>query len=84
MMADRIIINDVGPRDGLQNQPRILRPAQRLRLISALIDAGLPAIEVGSFVSPRAVPAMASTEQVVAGLFAGVSADAARFSAFVP
>lgn len=84
MMADRIIINDVGPRDGLQNQARVLSPSERLRLIRALIDAGLPAIEVGSFVSPRAVPAMANTEQVVAGLFAGVSADTAHFSAFVP
>lgn len=63
-----VIINEVGPRDGLQNQPRILDPGQRLQLIGALVDAGLPALEAGSFVSPRAVPAMAGTAAVIAGL----------------
>ncbi len=67
-MSETVIINDVGPRDGLQNQSRILTPAQRLELVEALIAAGLKHIEVGSFVSPTAVPAMAGTEQVLAGL----------------
>ena len=67
-MTEKVVINEVGPRDGLQNQPRVLAPEQRLQLIRALADAGLPAIEVGSFVSPRAVPAMAGTEAVIAGL----------------
>jgi hydroxymethylglutaryl-CoA lyase len=66
--SETVIINEVGPRDGLQNQPRILDPDQRLRLIGALVDAGLPALEAGSFVSPRAVPAMAGTAAVIAGL----------------
>ena len=66
-MTDTVIINDVGPRDGLQNQARILAPSQRLQLIEALLAAGLPAIEVGSFVSPKAVPAMAGTAEVGAG-----------------
>jgi hydroxymethylglutaryl-CoA lyase len=79
-MTDTVIINDVGPRDGLQNQARTLSPAQRLQLIEALLAAGLPAIEVGSFVSPRAVPAMAGAAEVVAGLPQGL----ANYSALVP
>lgn len=70
-MSDKIVITDVGPRDGLQNQPRILTVEERLRLISAIGDAGVASIEVGSFVSPKAVPAMAGTDAVVAGLPAG-------------
>ncbi len=79
-MNERGVINDVGPRDGLQNQPRVLSPEQRLQLIKALLAAGVSHIEVGSFVSPKAVPAMAGTDQVVAGLPAG----AATYSALVP
>jgi hydroxymethylglutaryl-CoA lyase len=67
-MREAVVINDVGPRDGLQNQRRVLTPAQRRELVEALIAAGLKHIEVGSFVSPTAVPAMAGTEQVLAGL----------------
>ncbi|MDX1733972.1 MAG: hydroxymethylglutaryl-CoA lyase, partial [Halioglobus sp.] len=63
-MDNFVHINDVGPRDGLQNQATILTPAQRLELIQALVDAGVAAIEVGSFVSEKAVPAMAGTAQV--------------------
>ncbi len=79
-MTERVVINDVGPRDGLQNQPRVLTPEQRLQLINALLQAGVSHIEVGSFVSPKAVPAMAGTDQVVAGLPAG----AATYTALVP
>ena len=67
-MSNSVIINDVGPRDGLQNQTRMLTPTERLRMIQALIAAGVSHIEVGSFVSPKAVPAMAGTEHVLAGL----------------
>ena len=67
-MSDRIVFTDVGPRDGLQNQPRILTVEERLRLIEAIAAAGVSSIEVGSFVSPRAVPAMAGTDQLVAAL----------------
>lgn len=79
-MSERVIITDVGPRDGLQNQPRQLSPQARLQLVQALVNAGLPAVEVGSFVSPKAVPAMAGTGDVVAGL----PVAAVCFSAFVP
>ncbi len=80
MSAERIIINDVGPRDGLQNQDKILTPAERLRLINALADAGLESIEVGAFVSPKAVPAMAGTDEIVRGL----KASGVNYSALIP
>ncbi len=76
-----IVINDVGPRDGLQNQLKILRPKQRLRLIEALLAAGMDHVEVGAFVSPKAVPAMAGTGQVLAGL---PPAEQAVFTVLVP
>ncbi len=60
-----VIINDVGPRDGLQSQDKILDVSDRVRLIRAVADAGINNIEVGAFVSPKAVPAMASTDQVL-------------------
>ena len=67
-MTERVIITDVGPRDGLQNQKQVLSPEQRLQLIQSLAEAGLPAIEAASFVSPKAVPAMAGAAEIVAGL----------------
>lgn len=67
-MNEKVVINDVGPRDGLQNQPKILTPTERISLVRALIAAGLKHIEVGSFVSPKAVPAMAGADELMAGL----------------
>jgi hydroxymethylglutaryl-CoA lyase len=67
-MAEAVELNDVGPRDGLQSQSRVLAPAERARLVRALLAAGVGHVEVGAFVSPRAVPAMAGTDQVLAGL----------------
>ncbi len=63
----RVTIRDVGPRDGLQ--PEALVPVQdRVRLIDALIAAGVARIEVTAFVSPMAVPAMAGAAEVVAAV----------------
>lgn len=70
-MDKQLVITDVGPRDGLQNQPGILSVEQRLQLIAAIAAAGVSSIEVGSFVSPKAVPAMAGTDAVLASLPAG-------------
>ena len=67
-MSKRVVINDVGPRDGLQNQSKTLSPAERLQLIGALRQADVEHIEVGAFVSPKAVPAMAGAGEIVAGL----------------
>ena len=80
MAANHIKINDVGPRDGLQNQPKLLSKEQRLSLISALVDAKVPEIEVGAFVSPKAVPAMAGTAE----LFAELEHSSSLFSALIP
>lgn len=65
---DAVTVNDVGPRDGLQNQPRLLEPADRARLVRALLAAGLRHVEAGAFVSPKAVPAMAGSDAVLAEL----------------
>ncbi len=59
---------EVGPRDGLQNEAQSIPVAAKVALIEALADAGLTAIEAGSFVNPRWVPQMADSEAVFAGL----------------
>ncbi|SCY73392.1 hydroxymethylglutaryl-CoA lyase [Rhizobium sp. NFACC06-2] len=65
---DSVRLVEVGPRDGLQNETRALGVAQRVQLIEGLIDAGLKTIEVGSFVSPRWVPQMAGSAEVLTAL----------------
>jgi hydroxymethylglutaryl-CoA lyase len=80
MMNKRVFINDVGPRDGLQNQDKVLTPEQRLSLITALSKAGLDGVEVGAFVSPKAVPAMAGTDRICQQL----SPSACDYSALIP
>jgi len=67
-LPNRIKMVEVGPRDGLQNEPRPVSAAARIELIERLADAGLGAIEAGSFVSPKWVPQMADTDKVFAGL----------------
>ncbi|HEY2430186.1 MAG TPA: hydroxymethylglutaryl-CoA lyase, partial [Acidimicrobiales bacterium] len=62
-----ILIREVGPRDGLQPEAPV-SIADRMRLIRALVAAGLRSIEAAAFVSPRAVPAMAGAAEVVAAL----------------
>jgi hydroxymethylglutaryl-CoA lyase len=61
-------IHEVGPRDGLQNEARVIPVAAKVALIALLARSGLTDIEVGSFVSPRWVPQMADTDQVMARL----------------
>lgn len=66
-MSERdVTICEVGPRDGLQNARGRMTTADKIRWIAALAEAGLPEIEVGSFVRPDLVPAMADTAEVVA------------------
>ncbi len=64
----RIEIVEVGPRDGLQNESRIVPLDEKLALIERSIAAGVRRIEVASFVNPRKVPQMADAVEVVAGL----------------
>jgi hydroxymethylglutaryl-CoA lyase len=80
-MRERIYINEVGPRDGLQNQPALVSVDDKLRLISALGAAGLRAIEVTSFVSPKAVPQMADADVLYPRL---PDTDLIAYSALVP
>jgi hydroxymethylglutaryl-CoA lyase len=62
---ENLLITDVAPRDGLQNQPIHIGTADKLELVRRLQAAGLARIEVGSFVSPRAVPQMADTGELL-------------------
>jgi hydroxymethylglutaryl-CoA lyase len=68
-------IVDVGPRDGLQNQPEKVSLEAKVQLVDMLSDSGLTAIEAGAFVSPKWVPQMADTAEVMARIKrkAGVS-----------
>ena len=63
-----VTICDVGPRDGLQNDPKVLAPEVRTELVNRLAGAGLPRIEAVSFVNPARVPQMAGAEEVVAAI----------------
>jgi isopropylmalate/homocitrate/citramalate synthase len=62
----RITVCDVGPRDGLQNEPEVLPAAMRAELVTRLAAAGLPRVEAVSFVRDDLVPQMAGAEEVVA------------------
>ncbi|MCS0503713.1 hydroxymethylglutaryl-CoA lyase [Ancylobacter mangrovi] len=79
-MADSVRIVEVGPRDGLQNEAAHLAVQDRVAFIEKLLDAGLATVEAGSFVSPRWVPQMQGTDEVLRRL-AGVGA---RLPVLVP
>jgi len=61
----KVRIVEVGPRDGLQNEPGEVPTAIKLELIERLADAGLPAVEATAFVSPKWVPQMADHTEVL-------------------
>ncbi|MCX7355752.1 MAG: hydroxymethylglutaryl-CoA lyase [Alphaproteobacteria bacterium] len=61
-------IVDVGPRDGLQNEAKSVPAEAKIAFIERLADAGIKSVETGAFVSPKWVPQMADTAQVLAGL----------------
>ena len=67
-MAEKVIIKEVAARDGLQAQPKHLTVEQRIALLGALAETGVPELEIGSFVSPKAVPQMAGTGEIAANL----------------
>lgn len=79
-MSDAVSIVEVGPRDGLQNEKTSLSVADRIAFVEALLGAGLPTIEVGAFVSPKAIPQMVNSDQVLRG----VSHLAGEFHVLVP
>jgi hydroxymethylglutaryl-CoA lyase len=64
-LPNSVMIQEVGPRDGLQIESRCLNIDQKVAMIRALVDAGLREIEIGSFVNPKAIPQMAGTAEVL-------------------
>ena len=79
-MAEFVRIHEVGPRDGLQNEPRVIPLAEKLSLIALLARSGLREIEVGSFVHPKRVPQMADSDTLLQAL---PKADV-RYAVLVP
>jgi hydroxymethylglutaryl-CoA lyase len=67
-MSDSVRIVEVGPRDGLQNEKTPVSVADRIAFIEALVGAGLHTVEVGAFVSPKAIPQMVNSDQVLRGV----------------
>ena len=83
MVSSKIEICEVGPRDGLQSEPRVWSVEERVELIDRLSSTGVPRIEAVSFVNPKRVPQMASAETVMAKIkrregvsFAGLALNA--------
>ncbi|KYG99696.1 hydroxymethylglutaryl-CoA lyase [Bradyrhizobium sp. DOA1] len=67
-MSDSVRIIEMGPRDGLQNEKTPVSVETRIAFIEALVAAGLTTVEVGAFVSPKAIPQMASSDAVLRGV----------------
>jgi hydroxymethylglutaryl-CoA lyase len=67
-MSDSVRIVEVGPRDGLQNEKTPIGVADRIAFIEQLVAAGLHTVEVGAFVSPKAIPQMVNSDQVLRGV----------------
>ncbi|SFJ42802.1 hydroxymethylglutaryl-CoA lyase [Celeribacter neptunius] len=67
-VSDHVRIYEVGPRDGLQNEKRVIPAAQKIELVNRLSDAGFEKIEATSFVSPKWVPQLADASDVMAGI----------------
>ncbi len=80
-LPQAVTIVEVGPRDGLQNEPEMIATADKLAFIKRLVAAGLRDIEVGSFVHPRVVPQLADAAELIAQL---PQAPGVTFSALVP
>jgi len=67
-MGEEVRIVEVGPRDGLQNEKAPVSVEARISFIKALVGAGLHTVEVGAFVSPKAIPQMVGSDQVLRGV----------------
>ena len=80
-MSDFVEIVEMGPRDGLQNQARLIPLADKIRLVDMLSSTGFRRIEVASFVSPKWVPQMADSAAVLAGI---ARAKAVSYAALTP
>ena len=80
-MPERVEIFEVGPRDGLQNEPGLVPLQGKIALVDMLSSAGFRRIEAASFVSPKWVPQMADSEAVMAGI---ARPRGVRFAALTP
>lgn len=80
-MAEKVEIFEVGPRDGLQNESRPIPAAEKIALVDCLSKAGFRRVEVASFVSPKWVPQMADSGEVLAGI---TRAPGVRYAALTP
>jgi hydroxymethylglutaryl-CoA lyase len=81
MTPRRVTLVEVGPRDGLQNEPAMVSTADKIAFVDRLSAAHLPVIEVSAFVSPKWVPQMADAAEVFAGI---ARAPGIRYTALVP
>src|SRR5579864_1515753 len=80
-MSDPVRIIEMGPRDGLQNEKTTVSVEDRIDFIEALVSAGLTTVEVGAFVSPKAIPQMANSDAVLRGV---AHLTGAEFHVLVP
>ncbi|WP_170478949.1 hydroxymethylglutaryl-CoA lyase [Ruegeria arenilitoris] len=80
-MAEPVEIFEVGPRDGLQNEKRQIPVSEKVALVDCLSQAGFHRIEVASFVSPKWVPQMAGSAEVLAGI---TRKEGVRYAALTP
>lgn len=67
-MSDHVLIYEVGPRDGLQNEKEMVSTARKIALINLLSLSGLRKIEATSFVSPKWVPQLSDAHDVLTGI----------------
>lgn len=80
-LPPRVTVVEVGPRDGLQNEARVVPTSTKVAFVDALAAAGLPVVEVTAFVNPARVPQMADAPEVAAGF---TRRPATRYSALAP
>lgn len=80
-MGEAVEIFEVGPRDGLQNEKREIPVSEKVALVDCLSRAGFSRIEVASFVSPKWVPQMAGSAEVLGGI---ARAPGVRYAALTP
>lgn len=84
-MPERVRITDVSPRDGLQNEPRVIPPHDKVELVRAVASAGVDEIEVTSFVSPKWIPQLGDAADVLGALARSpLPSPAPILSALVP
>ena len=83
-LPTRVTLVEVGPRDGLQNEPTPVPAATKVALIERLAAAGLPVVEATSFVSAKWVPQLADAGEVLRAVLAGAAAAGTRFPVLTP